>query len=143
MIPLLAAVLGMTLHEWAHARCALACGDATAFHLGRVSLNPLRHADPVWSVAVPLLTWYALGIPVGAGRPVPVNVRGRDRVLVHLAGPAANLWLAGVCALGAMAWPPLWRAVWVNLVLAGLNLLGPDGWHVVRGIKEARRVPAR
>ena len=95
-IPVLFAI---TLHEVAHGRMARYFGDRTAEMLGRLSLNPLRHIDPIGTVLVPGLL-LALGGPLfGWAKPVPVatgvlrNPR-RSMILVALAGPAANLVMA-------------------------------------------------
>ena len=92
------------MHESAHAWTADRLGDPTARLLGRVSLNPIVHADPIGTVLFPLLALVA-GVPlIGWAKPVPVNVRRlrhprRDYVLVAAAGPASNLLLAFVAAL--------------------------------------------
>ena len=98
-------VLAITLHEAAHGFVALRYGDNTAKSLGRVSLNPLRHVDPIGTILLPgflLLT----GSPVlfGYAKPVPVNFGRlrhprRDSVYVAAAGPAMNLLLAFISAL--------------------------------------------
>lgn len=132
---LLGVVLGMTLHEWAHARVATAAGDPTAAVLGRLSLNPLRHVDPIGSVLVPALTLALTGYVFGWARAVPVDTRWfrGDRgieALVYIAGPLANVFLA--CVLGLAGLAP---AAYVNVILAGFNLLpvpGLDGWRLLR-----------
>ncbi len=95
-------LLSLTVHEWAHAWTALRLGDDTAKMLGRVSLNPLDHIDPVGTLLLPLL-----GVPFGWAKPVPVNPsRFRTSVrmstgmlLVAAAGPISNLILAAIgCA---------------------------------------------
>jgi len=96
-IPVLTAV---TLHEVAHGRVARALGDLTAERLGRLSLNPLKHVDPLGTVAIPALL-FLLGSPLlfGWAKPVPIDVRNfrrprRDMGVVAAAGPAANLAMA-------------------------------------------------
>ncbi len=95
-IPLLFAI---TLHEVAHGWMAKYCGDRTAELLGRLSLNPLRHIDPVGTVLIPGLL-LAVGLPLfGWAKPVPVATgalrnRRRATALVALAGPATNLFMA-------------------------------------------------
>ena len=107
-------VFAITLHEAAHGYVARIFGDQTAWMLGRVTLNPMRHIDPVGTVAVPLalvLMWKYLGGPgflFGWAKPVPVNFANlrnpkRHMLWVAAAGPAANL----VMALG---WAALLRA---------------------------------
>lgn len=140
-------IFAITLHEAAHGYVARHFGDNTAYVLGRVSLNPLRHIDPVGTVLVPLLILTTSnllgtgGILFGWAKPVPVDFGGlrhpkRDMLWVAAAGPFANLLMALLWAfalkfallaphnaftlpLGLMA-----RAgITVNLVLMLLNLL--------------------
>ena len=140
----IAIVVAVVLHEVAHGATAWACGDPTAARRGRLTLNPLRHIDPVGTLLVPaVLVVLALfggpGIVFGWARPVPVDFRRlrrprRDTVLVALAGPGVNLLLAGAAALG-LAWLGrlgdgdtfLMRlaatTIQVNCVLAVFNLL--------------------
>ncbi|MCZ6804282.1 MAG: site-2 protease family protein [Proteobacteria bacterium] len=92
-IPVLCAV---TLHEVGHGWAAKQLGDTTAQNMGRLSLNPIRHIDPVGTIVVPLVTFFLSGFIFGWAKPVPVNWnrlrnRKRDIALVALAGPAANL----------------------------------------------------
>jgi len=94
----------IVLHEFAHGYAAYRFGDDTAYLLGRLTLNPFKHIDPVGSVAVPAFCWLT-GLPLfGWAKPVPVNpMRLRspraDMGKVALAGPAANLALALVFVL--------------------------------------------
>jgi Zn-dependent protease len=94
-------VLAITLHEVAHGWAAKQLGDPTAYKLGRLSLNPLRHVDPLGTVVVPLGLAFMTGGQwyFGWAKPVPVqygNLRNpkRDMVLVAAAGPGANLAMA-------------------------------------------------
>ena len=92
-IPVLFAV---TLHEVGHGWAANKLGDSTAKDMGRLTVNPLKHIDPVGTIAVPLITFFLSGFIFGWAKPVPVNwnkLRNtkRDIALVALAGPAANL----------------------------------------------------
>jgi len=138
-------LLSLTLHEFAHARVALAFGDPTARNMGRVSLNPLVHLDPVGTIALLLVGF-------GWARPVPVNPfnlhpRRLGDMMVSLAGPAMNLALAfaagGVLrilsATGASVSPVVWTmletTMVINVILCVFNLipLYPlDGHHIVR-----------
>jgi len=100
-IPVLFAI---TLHEVAHGWIAKLRGDSTAWMLGRLSLNPIRHIDPVGTVLVPTLTFLLGGILFGWAKPVPVNSRNfrqprSDMALVAVAGPSANLVMALFWAL--------------------------------------------
>jgi len=147
----LAAILAITLHEAAHGYAARALGDDTAARLGRLSLNPLRHVDPVGTVLLPgmllvgqLLTIGRVEAMLGWAKPVPVDIwRLRDprwgMVLVAAAGPAINFalaWAFGIAAHGVVAGaeslPPeatewLLRfsfvSMLVNVILACFNLL--------------------
>ncbi|MDD5059167.1 MAG: site-2 protease family protein [Sideroxydans sp.] len=137
-IPVLFAI---TIHEAAHGYAARHFGDMTAYAQGRISLNPLRHIDPVGTVLLPLLTLFVGGILFGWAKPVPVNFSAlrqpkKDMLWVALAGPASNLVMAffwGLMIKLAMAFPgnyfaePLIRmaqiGVTINAVLLALNLL--------------------
>jgi len=137
-IPILFAI---TLHEAAHGYVARHFGDMTAHQQGRISLNPLRHIDPVGTVLFPLLTLWLGGILFGWARPVPVNFGAlrrpkQDMLWVAISGPAANFFMAlGWAFLYKMAWffpdsyfaePLLGMAEWgirINVVLMVLNLL--------------------
>src|SRR5512140_3596592 len=138
-------LFSLTVHESAHAWTADRLGDPTARLLGRVSLNPVVHADPIGTVVFPLLSMIS-GLPlIGWAKPVPVNIsRLRQRrsgyVLVAAAGPASNLLLA-LLAAGLLALMPaapmsvgsadvsaplltlLTRALYVNVLLAVFNML--------------------
>ena len=104
-LPILAAVI---FHEVAHGMVALRLGDDTALRLGRLTLNPLPHIDPIGTILMPGLLLLA-GAPVfGYARPVPIDYRQlrnprRDMVLVALAGPCTNLILAALSALAFRA----------------------------------------
>ncbi|WP_353210962.1 site-2 protease family protein [Rhodovarius sp.] len=157
----LAAVIAITLHEAAHGYAADALGDPTARLLGRISLNPLRHVDPVGTLLVPgillvsqLLTIGRVEAMFGWARPVPVDIRRLynprwGMMWVALAGPAMNVLLAFIAALAAHLaglldgdWVALlYRSValfmLVNLVLASFNMLPIpplDGGRVVTAL---------
>jgi Zn-dependent protease len=92
-------VLAFSVHESAHAYVAMRLGDPTAYMLGRVTLNPLKHLDPLGSVIVPLVSLVYGGWLIGWAKPCPVTTRNfrnirRDDILVSLAGPASNLAMA-------------------------------------------------
>lgn len=100
-IPML---LAITVHEAAHGYVAKYFGDNTAHDLGRISLNPLRHIDPIGTVLIPSLTMYFGGIFFGWAKPVPVNFAGlrnpkKDMLWVAAAGPGANFIMAIVWAI--------------------------------------------
>jgi Zn-dependent protease len=161
LVPILIAFLvllfSLSVHEAAHAWTADRLGDPTARRMGRVSLNPLVHLDPVGTVLFPLIA-IATHLPViGWARPVPVNVLGllryrRDFLLIAAAGPASNLMLAmaaaaalsflpGTALLGEAAAAPLFlflrRAVEINVLLSVFNMLPIpplDGGTVLSGL---------
>ena len=137
-IPVLFAI---TLHEAAHGYVARYFGDMTAYQQGRISLNPLRHIDPLGTILLPLMTLWMGGILFGWAKPVPVNFAGlrnpkRDMLWVALAGPASNLFMAlcwALLAKIALSYPESYYAspmlemakigVNINVVLMVLNLL--------------------
>ena len=98
-------IMAIVLHEVAHGYAALLLGDDTAKKKGRLSLNPLHHADITGTVILPTLLWLSkTGFVFGWARPVPVNFkklkqRPRDDVIVAAAGIVMNWWLAGMAAL--------------------------------------------
>ena len=89
-------IFAITLHEAAHGYVARHFGDPTAYMLGRVTLNPLKHIDPVGTILIPALSLFLGGILFGWAKPVPVNFNQlrrpkQDMLWVAAAGPAANL----------------------------------------------------
>jgi Zn-dependent protease len=91
-------LFAISVHEAAHGWAALRRGDPTASALGRVTLNPLAHIDPIGTVLVPLIFILAGQPPFGWAKPVPFNPRlsRRDSLWIGLAGPASNLAVAAV-----------------------------------------------
>lgn len=99
VIQLAVILFAISFHESAHAYAALRFGDTTARDLGRISLNPLRHLDPIGSILVPILMYLFSGFIFGSAKPTPVDLRNtRDPRLANLvvsaAGPASNFLLA-------------------------------------------------
>ena len=96
---LIPGIFAITLHEVAHGWAAKRLGDTTAYMLGRLTVNPLKHIDPMGTVVVPLVMYFLGGMVFGWAKPVPVSFRNlrnpkRDMVLVAAAGPAANFAMA-------------------------------------------------
>ena len=134
-------IFAITLHEAAHGYVAKHFGDLTAYSQGRVSLNPLRHIDPLGTIILPLVTLWLGGILFGWAKPVPVNFSAlrhpkQNMLWVALAGPAANLFMAllwgFVIKLGlalpesSLARPMILMGeagITINVILMVLNLL--------------------
>jgi len=150
-------VFAITLHEAAHGYVARYFGDSTAYMLGRVTLNPIKHIDPIGTIVVPLITAWA-GFIFGWAKPVPVNFQNlrhpkRDMFWVAAAGPGSNIvqaliWAAVAKMLfdqeGAAStyWFQVAEAgILVNLILAILNLfpiLPLDGGRILASLLPAR-----
>ena len=141
-LAVLPVVLAITLHEAAHGYVARQFGDSTAWMLGRVTLNPLKHIDPIGTVAVPLgiLLLSGGGFLFGWAKPVPVNFGNlrhpkRDMLWVAAAGPAVNFlmalawaWIFGLAAGGGVFASAALQlmsviGVGINVALMVLNLL--------------------
>lgn len=153
-------LFAITVHEAAHGYAARHFGDKTAWMLGRVTLNPMRHIDPVGTILMPLLLYFATSgaFLFGYAKPVPVkfgNLRNpkRDMVWVALAGPAANLvqaffWgallylLQGVGIMEPFFLKMCQGGVLVNVVMFAFNLfpLPPlDGGRILVGLLPYRQ----
>jgi Zn-dependent protease len=151
---LLPIILAITLHEAAHGWAADRLGDDTARRLGRVTLNPVRHVDPIGTFLLPGFLLLFAPIVFGWAKPVPVQVARlrrpkRDMALVAAAGPALNFVLALLCAwllllpvaiggdAGLWLQRNLLNAILINLVLGTFNLfpLPPlDGGRIAVGL---------
>ena len=152
-VPVLFAI---TLHEAAHGWVADKLGDPTARQLGRITMNPIKHIDPVGTIAVPLVLVMLSGFIIGWAKPVPVDMRHfkqplLDMALVALAGPASNFLMACGWALMitlsttvlaetsiAIYLLQMGKAgMTINLILMVLNLIPIpplDGGRVVAGV---------
>jgi Zn-dependent protease len=151
-------LFSMVAHEYAHGWAALKQGDPTAYQLGRLTWNPLKHIDPFFTIILPLITFFSGGFIFGGAKPVPVVPRNyrnyrRGDIIVSLAGIVTNLILAVLCTLLFIMLGLLGRAapgltdslallqfmmrygIIINLVLAMFNLLPIpplDGSHVMK-----------
>ena len=152
-VPVLFAI---TLHEAAHGWVANKLGDPTARQLGRITMNPIKHIDPVGTIAIPLVLVMLSGFIIGWAKPVPVDMRHfkqplLDMALVALAGPASNFLMACGWALMitlsttvlaetsiAIYLLQMGKAgMTINLILMVLNLMPIpplDGGRVVAGV---------
>ena len=106
LIYALPVLFAITVHEAAHGYVARYLGDDTAYVLGRVTLNPIKHIDPIGTILMPLLLYFATSgtFLFGYAKPVPVNFQNlrnpkRDMIWVALAGPVTNFLLALMCVL--------------------------------------------
>jgi Zn-dependent protease len=150
-------IFAITVHEAAHGYVAWLRGDDTARRLGRITINPLPHIDPIGTVLVPVAMVLFFGFAIGWAKPVPVDVMRlksprRDSALVAVAGPGANLLMALLWSLvmlasqhflhsaHTVAYPLLLMAgagVFINLMLMTLNLLPVpplDGGRILVGL---------
>lgn len=150
-------LFSMVAHEYAHGYAALRQGDDTALKLGRLTLNPVKHIDPVLTILMPALVLFVSGgrVVFGGAKPVPVNPRNyreyrRGDIIVSSAGIAANFGIALTCLLlaivlggvgqlmgasfvFALQQMAVW-GIWLNLLLVVLNLvpIPPlDGSHLL------------
>lgn len=163
LIYALPVLFAITVHEAAHGYVARHFGDNTAYMLGRVTLNPIKHIDPIGTILMPLMLYFATSgaFLFGYAKPVPVNFGAlrhpkRDSVWVALAGPASNfiqaiLWaltftlLVGFGVTERFFLEMAKAGVLVNLVMWAFNLfpLPPlDGGRVLVGLLPARQAYA-
>ncbi|HEY0972565.1 MAG TPA: site-2 protease family protein [Gemmatimonadales bacterium] len=151
-------LFSMVAHEYAHGYAAFRQGDPTAYQLGRLTWNPMKHIDPFLTVLLPIMTWFGGGFIFGGAKPVPVvprnyrNFRQGD-IIVSLAGIATNVVLAVVATAALILLGMLGHAVpaaaetcailqvmmsfgiFFNIILAYFNLLPIpplDGSHVFK-----------
>lgn len=148
-------LLAITLHEVAHGWAARYLGDPTAASLGRLSLNPIKHIDPIGTVVVPTILFLIGGFLFGWAKPVPVNMNRlndpkRDMALVAVAGPASNFVMAFIWAfvlkigismdaqaMGYILVEMGKVGLVINLILMVLNMIPVpplDGGRVLAGV---------
>ncbi|MEW6173335.1 MAG: site-2 protease family protein [Bacillota bacterium] len=152
----IAFVVGITFHEFAHGWAADKIGDPTARYAGRLTLNPLAHVDPVGTILVPaLLLFSGSRFVFGWAKPVPINPynfrdRRRGLILVSLAGPLANIAVAVLATLLLRFWGVgvpnldyiLVEVILINIFLAIFNLIPVpplDGSKVLAGLIPGRQ----
>lgn len=155
IIPVL--LFSIVLHEMAHGYAALFQGDPTARDMGRLTLNPLVHLDPLWSVAVPTLTMLVGGFFFGMAKPVmynPRNLRNKKwgEAIVAIAGPAVNVAIAAIMlaaiyvtalvgATNELLYQSLVIVMVMNLFLAVFNMIPVpplDGSKILFALLPAR-----
>ncbi|MCI0336190.1 MAG: site-2 protease family protein [Acidobacteria bacterium] len=154
-------LLSLTVHECAHALAAEMSGDPTGRYLGRVTLNPVPHIDPLGTIVLPLMMMIYGGMMFGWAKPVPFNplhLRSRKmgEIVIALAGPASNIVLAIICFVmlkvffySSLVSPDIWGemgfpigttltiGLQLNILLAVFNLIPIpplDGHHVLRNL---------
>lgn len=152
-------IFAITVHEVAHGWVAKQFGDPTAENAGRLTLNPIKHIDPIGTIVVPIVLWFFTPFILGWAKPVPVDFRRlnsprRDMILVAAAGPASNLLMAliwTVVMVAAILYLPVWGegqsnlliddmakfGILVNLFLAVFNMVPVpplDGGRVLAGL---------
>lgn len=125
-------IFAITVHEVAHGWVARQFGDPTAHNAGRLTLNPIKHIDPIGTIVVPIVLYISAGFMLGWAKPVPVDFRRlrsprRDMILVAAAGPASNIVMALLWTLvmvGAVLYLPIWGAGQTNLLVDDMAKFG-------------------
>ncbi len=144
-------ILAMSVHEFSHGWVAYKLGDNTARYSGRLTLNPLAHIDPIWTVLIPLTLFLTSGgrFIFGAAKPVPINYWAlknpkRDMLWIGLSGPLANFIFAFLLSILRRVIPAplivsylLGNLILINIVLGVFNLIPIpplDGSRILAGL---------
>jgi Zn-dependent protease len=161
VVSLFVVLFAITVHEASHGWAALKRGDPTAYHMGRITLNPIHHIDPIGTILLPLLLIIMGAPPFGWAKPVPVNPLNlknprRDNLLISAAGPLSNFLVAFIAYLGihvlknlasaqgsgafnilSAIYLILYYTIVINVILAIFNLIPIpplDGSGVLMGV---------
>ena len=144
-------IIAMTVHEFAHGWVAYRLGDNTAKYAGRLTLNPIAHIDPIWTILMPLVLFISTQgqFVFGAAKPVPINYSAlknpkRDIIWIGASGPLANFIFAVLLAV-LLKYLHLWvlanillvNLIMINLVLGVFNLIPIpplDGSRILAGL---------
>jgi Zn-dependent protease len=159
-VAILPTLFAIVVHEVSHGWVAKQLGDTTAYAAGRLTLNPLKHIDPIGTIVVPLVLILTTGFAFGWAKPVPINWRNlhhpkRDIALVAAAGPGANLLMAIIWAVlvkigtllphdVSLRTPLLYMGLFgimINAVLMVFNLVPippTDGGHILTSLLPSR-----
>lgn len=163
IISIFVILFAITVHEASHGWAALKMGDPTAYHMGRITLNPIPHIDPIGTILLPAMLIIMGAPPFGWAKPVPVNPLNlkdprRDNLIISIAGPASNIAVAivafiilkiilnlnpslfyegGFARLLSPIIQVLYLTILINVILAFFNLIPIpplDGSGVVMGL---------